>query len=182
MLELQCDETSHPNRRISLLLRRLFRLQIPASLWYISPLPSYLTKAMDHPHHSTGALWIMITRRIIVGMVFYQIAMIGLLSLRKAYILSTLILPLPILTVCLLAYNIDHSFGPLMRFIALRSLRERRRRLSQTVDEERERGREYVNPNLVAELDKVWTPNGTFSVLGDDQEQGYPHEERPDDQ
>ena len=70
-----------------------------------------------------------------------------------------------------------------MRFIALRSLRERRRRLSQTVDEERERGREYVNPNLVAELDKVWTPNGTFSVLGDDHEQGYPHEEeRPDDQ
>jgi calcium permeable stress-gated cation channel len=127
---------------------------------------------MDHPHHSTGALWIMITRRVIVGMVFYQIAMIGLLSLRKAYILSTLILPLPILTVCLLAYNIDHSFGPLMRFIALRSLRERRRRLSQSVDEERESGHEYVNPNLVAELDKVWTPNGMFNVLGDDQEEG----------
>ena len=128
---------------------------------------------MAHPQHSTGALWIMITRRIIVGMVFYQIAMIGLLSLRKAYVLSTLILPLPILTVFLLAYSIDHSFGPLMRFIALRSLRERRRRFSQSVDEERESGTVYVNPNLVAELEKVWTPNRTFSVLGEDHEEGY---------
>lgn len=32
MLELQCDETSHPNRRISVLLRWLFRLQIPTPL------------------------------------------------------------------------------------------------------------------------------------------------------
>jgi calcium permeable stress-gated cation channel len=126
---------------------------------------------MANPHHSTGALWIMITRRIIVGMVFYQIAMIGLLSLRKAYFLSTLILPLPIFTVFLLAYNIDHSFGPLMRFIALRSLRERRRRLSQSVDEERESGTVYVNPNLVAELESVWTPNRTFNVLGEDHEE-----------
>src|SRR5437762_10400655 len=132
-----------------------------------------LTIAIANPHHSTGSLWIMITRRIIVGMVFYQIAMIGLLSLRKAYFLSTLILPLPILTVFCLQYNIDHSFGPLMRFIALRSLRERRRRLSRSVDEERERGTVYVNPNLVAELDKVWTPNRKFSVLGEDQEEGY---------
>ena len=31
----------------------------------------------------------------------------------------------------------------------------------------------YVNPNLVAELDKVWTPNRKFSVLGEDQEEGY---------
>ena len=132
---------------------------------------------MANPHHSTGALWIMITRRIIVGMVFYQIAMIGLLSLRKAYILSTLILPLPIFTVFLLAYNIDHSFGPLMRFIALRSLRERRRRLSQSVDEERESGMVYVNPNLVAELENVWTPNRTFSVLGENHEEGYEQED-----
>ena len=114
----------------------------------------------------------MITRRIIVGMVFYQIAMIGLLSLRKAYILSTMILPLPILTVFCLSYNIDHSFGPLMRFIAISSLRERRRRLSRSVDEERESGREYVNPNLVAPLEKVWTPTRRFSVLDDDREEG----------
>lgn len=64
-----------------------------------------------------------------------------------------------------------------MRFIALRSLRERRRRLSQSVDEERESGHEYVNPNLVANLDKVWTPNGMFNVLGQDQEgEGEGHE------
>jgi calcium permeable stress-gated cation channel len=129
---------------------------------------------MDYPHHNTGALWIMITRRIIVGMVFYQIAMIGLLSLRKAWILSTLILPLPILTVFLLQYNIDKSFGPLMNFIALRSLRERRRRLSQSVDEERESGSLYINPNLINALDPVWTPTRTFPVLGGmDHEEGY---------
>src|ERR1700736_484393 len=117
-------------------------------LLYGTSLIAKLIPAMDHPQHSTGALWIMITRRIILGMVFYQIAMIGLLSLRKAFFLSTLILPLPVFTVFFLSYNIDHSFGPLMRFIALRSLRERRRRLSQSLDEERESGREYVNPNL----------------------------------
>ena len=128
---------------------------------------------MDHPHHNTGSLWIMITRRIIAGMVFYQIAMIGLLSLRKAWILSTLILPLPIFTVFVLQYNIDKSFGPLMNFIALRSLRERRRRLSQSLDEERESGRMYINPNLINALDPVWTPNRTFQVLGADPEEGY---------
>jgi len=128
---------------------------------------------MDHPHHNTGSLWIAITRRIIVGMVFYQIAMIGLLSLRKAWILSTLILPLPIFTVFVLQYNIDKSFGPLMNFIALRSLRERRRRLSQSLDEERESGRMYINPNLINALDPVWTPNRTFQVLGADPEEGY---------
>ena len=126
-------------------------------------------KATDHPLHNTGTLWIMITRRVILGMVFYQIAMIGLLSLRKAFILSTLILPLPLLTFCL-AYNIDHSFGPLMKFLALRSLRERRRRLSQSLDEERESGKVYANPNLVAPLEKVWTPSRTFSVYEDPEE------------
>lgn len=115
-----------------------------------------------------------------MGMVFYQIAMIGLLSLRKAFILSTMILPLPLYTIFILAYNIDRSFGPLMRFIALRSLRERRRRMSQSVDEERESGTEYVNPNLVAELEKVWTPNRTFSVLGDDLEEGHLGDEEED--
>jgi hypothetical protein len=135
---------------------------------------------MDYPHHSTGALWMMITRRVIVGMVFYQIAMIGLLSLRKAWILSTLILPLPILTVFLLAYYINHSYGPVMRFIALRSLRERRRRLSQSLDEERESGREYVNPNLVVALEKVWTPNRTFSITeeGDSQSEAEINQEQ----
>ena len=146
-------------------------------LYGICSLPNLLSEAMAHLHHSTGALWIMITRRVIVGMVFYQIAMIGLLSLRKAYILSSMIFPLPFLTVFVLAYNIDHSFGPLMRFIALRSLRERRRRLSQSVDEERESGRVYVNPNLVVELEKVWTPNRTFSVLGEDHDEGVGDED-----
>ena len=58
-----------------------------------------------------------------------------------------------------------------MRFIALRSLRERRRRLSQSVDEERESGKVYVNPNLVAELEKVWTPSRKFSVVYDEQDE-----------
>ena len=29
----------------------------------------------------------------------------------------------------------------------------------------------YVNPNLVAELGKVWTPNRTFNVLGENYEE-----------
>ena len=60
-----------------------------------------------------------------------------------------------------------------MNFIALRSLRERRRRLSQSLDEERESGRMYINPNLIIALDPVWTPNRTFQVLGADPEEGY---------
>lgn len=49
--------------------------------------------------------------------------------------------------------------------------------MSRSVDEERESGRVYVNPNLVAELEKVWTPNRTFSVLGEDQEEGFDGDE-----
>ena len=36
--------------------------------------------------------------------------------------------------------------------------------MSRSVDEERESGKLYVNPNLVADLEPVWTPTRTFNV------------------
>ena len=118
---------------------------------------------MDHPTHSTGLVWMMIFKRIIVGMVFYQVAMIGYLSLNKAYTLSLFLAPLPFVTVLILGYNIEKSYSPTLRYIALRSLRDnkmRPRSNSRTVDEERENELEYINPNLISGLEPVWKPSG----------------------
>ena len=129
-----------------------------------------LLYSMGHPSHSTGIIWIMIFHRLILGMIFYQLAMIGYLGLNKAYTLSILVVPLPFATVFLLGYNVDRAFKPPLSFIALRSLREsRRRRASQTVDEEREEGIEYINPNLVAPLESPWKPSDERSLAAVEQ-------------
>ena len=44
--------------------------------------------------------------------------------------------------------------------------------MSQSVDEERESGKVYVNPNLVAELEPVWTPTRTFTVYDEQRNDG----------
>jgi len=87
-----------------------------------------------------------------------------------------------------LGYHYGRVYEPLMKFIALRSIEqisesnfadEERpsgivRRQSTTVDESREKGQRFVNPSLIAPLEKMWIdvdsdefdePNGDSSAL-----------------
>ena len=139
-----------------------------------------LLYAMDHQQHSTGRAWPMICDRIIVGLVVFQIAMTGILALRSALTPSALLLPLLIGTVWFTVY-FRRTYYPLMMFIALRSI-DRHGQLDlptpsespwdRDTDEGRavdtsETGLRYINPNLVAPLEKLWISkdaNGAHNV------------------
>ncbi|EPX74579.1 DUF221 family protein [Schizosaccharomyces octosporus yFS286] len=73
---------------------------------------------MEHPQHSTGKLWGIIFERIIFGCLLLQLTMMGLMSLRKAYWLSTVIFPLLCFTLTS-AYNFSKMIQPAMEFVSL---------------------------------------------------------------
>lgn len=80
-----------------------------------------LLYAMDHQQHSTGLAWPMICSRVFVGLVVFQLAMIGVLALRRAIARSLLVVPLLGATVWF-TYFFARTYEPLMKFIALRSI------------------------------------------------------------
>lgn len=51
-----------------------------------------LLYAMDHRQHSTGQAWLIICNCVVVGLIFFEIAMAGLLALRTAFYRSILII------------------------------------------------------------------------------------------
>jgi hypothetical protein len=129
-----------------------------------------LLYAMDHRQHSTGKGWVMMCDRVTVGMVLFQLTTAGQLALKSAYKRSVLIFPLVLATLWF-SYFYSRTYKPLMTFIALRSLRNAEHsdlgrgvqeeafslqgqnrwgmRNRQTVDEARESGSRFINPNLV---------------------------------
>jgi calcium permeable stress-gated cation channel len=119
-----------------------------------------LLYAMDHRQHSTGGSWMMICDRIIVGLVIFQVSMVGQLALRSAIKRSLLILPLILMT-WWFSIVFGRTYKPLMRFIALKSIRtaehanenpwryDSETGNGQTVDEARETGLRFINPNLI---------------------------------
>lgn len=74
-----------------------------------------------HPPHSTGKVWPMIFRRMILGLIIFQIFMCGTLALRDAYILSAICVPL-IFVSLILTWNFENYYLPLHKFIALRAI------------------------------------------------------------
>jgi hypothetical protein len=127
-----------------------------------------LLYAMDHPRHATGGAWTMICYRIMIGLGVFQVAMAGVMALRKAFTPAALVVPLIGFTIWF-SYFYGRTYEPLTKYIALRSIRRKDdpdvniagedigisrppghiRRLSSTVDEEREKEQKYVNPSLV---------------------------------
>ena len=77
---------------------------------------------MNHQQHSTGRGWGMICDRIFVGLVFFQVTTAGQLILRGAIPRSLLLLPLIIGTIWM-SFAYSSTYKPLLRFIALRSVR-----------------------------------------------------------
>jgi calcium permeable stress-gated cation channel len=137
-----------------------------------------LLYAMDHREHSTGKAWSIICIRIIIGLIFFQVAMAGVLALRTAIKRSILIIPLLVGTIWFTVF-FQRSYVPLMEFIALRSLKgegapgvdlRTSRYDSETaggrdVDESEETGLRYMNPSLTIPLEDMWVSkrrrNGT---------------------
>ncbi|KAI0974302.1 hypothetical protein F4678DRAFT_422191 [Xylaria arbuscula] len=132
-----------------------------------------LLYSMDQPQHATGRAWPMICRRIILGLVSFQVVMLAILVLRKAFYEAVLIAPLMVLTLWY-NYYFDRQFVPLTKFIALRSIKrdsdpgrqsnpnqdeEEQMRLARrmsTIDEDKEKGMSFINPSLITPLEQPW--------------------------
>lgn len=83
-----------------------------------------LLYAMDQPQHATGGAWRIISYRMVLGLIVFQITMAGYLSLQLAFFASLLIIPLLMGTVWY-SYYWKRQFEPLTNYIALRSIRHR---------------------------------------------------------
>ena len=128
---------------------------------------------MDHRQHATGKSWIMMCDRMLVGLVVFQLTVGGQLGSKGALIRGALIIPLLIGTVWF-SYTYNRTYRPLMRFIALRSVRRAEQtdypaytdedlpedmarwrydsetQHGRTVDENRETGLRFINPSLIS--------------------------------
>ncbi|KAG8157192.1 hypothetical protein KVR01_012900 [Diaporthe batatas] len=83
-----------------------------------------LLYAMDQPQHATGGAWRIISYRVVLGLIVFQITMAGYLSLQLAWLASSLVIPLLMGTVWY-SYYWRRQFEPLTNYIALRSIRQR---------------------------------------------------------
>lgn len=141
-----------------------------------------LLYAMDHQQHSTGRAWPMICNRVFVGLVIHQLAMIGVLALRRAITRSLLLVPLLGFTVWF-SYWFGRTYEPLMKFIALKSINREEFRgdvspspsstfsppsgldrdslpIRMGGQELELRLKRYVNPSLIVPLHAAWLPDG----------------------
>ncbi|CCD25992.2 Csc1p NDAI_0G02170 [Naumovozyma dairenensis CBS 421] len=86
-----------------------------------------LIYATDHLPHSTGKVWPLIFRRVIVGILLFQLTMTGTLAgFDGGWILSSWLFPLPFITLSYL-YDFEKNYLPLSQYIALSSIREHER-------------------------------------------------------
>ncbi|QLQ82296.1 hypothetical protein HG537_0H00570 [Torulaspora globosa] len=110
-----------------------------------------LVFATDHLPHSTGQVWPLIYRRVIVGLLFFQLTMAGTLAgFEGGWVLSSWLSPLPIITLSFL-WDFQKNYMPLARYIALSSIRENERHNSMvSVSIESDT---YEYPYLINELE-----------------------------
>lgn len=123
-----------------------------------------LLYACVHPPHSTGKVWPIIFRRIILGLFLFQITMVGTLALQDAITCATFLAPLPFLTLYFW-WSFHKQYIPLSTFIALRAIESNENinptdleqiienNNNKTLDERRELNTKYEYPNLVNDLD-----------------------------
>ena len=108
--------------------------------------------ATDHLPHSTGKVWPLIYRRVILGLLLFQLTMAGTLAgFQGGWVLSSSLFPLPFLTISFL-WDFEKNYLPLSQFIALSSIRENERDnalVSSTVENEN-----YEYPYLVSTLER----------------------------
>lgn len=80
--------------------------------------------ATDHLPHSTGKVWPLIYRRVVSGLLLFQLTMAGTLAgFEGGWILSSCLFPLPFIT-CSFWWDFEKNYMPLGKYIALSSIRE----------------------------------------------------------
>jgi calcium permeable stress-gated cation channel len=82
-----------------------------------------LKKVFYKPYESQGQAWPITFIRLIWGVVIFLLFMIGIFTLRKSYVLSSLLVPLLIGTV-VWSWYVDKSLKPLSKYVGLSSVFE----------------------------------------------------------
>ncbi|KAH8123677.1 hypothetical protein FP744_10005796 [Trichoderma asperellum] len=141
-----------------------------------------LLYAMDQPQHATGGAWQIICYRIVIGLIVFEIVMVGQIASLSAFVQSVAIMPLIPFSIWY-SYYFKRRFVPLMKYIALRAIksdegsdedqavvddeesddaspsRSRSRemlRRGSTLDELKEKGLTFTNPSLIDPLQQAW--------------------------
>ncbi|KAG6039865.1 hypothetical protein E4U41_001942 [Claviceps citrina] len=81
-----------------------------------------LLYAMDQPQHATGGAWRIICYRIVVGLLVFEIVMVGQIASFQAFIQSAAVLPIIPFTIWY-SYYFSRQFEPLTKYIALRAIK-----------------------------------------------------------
>ncbi|KAJ4154108.1 hypothetical protein LMH87_010571 [Akanthomyces muscarius] len=159
-----------------------------------------LLYAMDQPQHATGGAWRIICSRLVIGILVFEVVMVGRIASLSAFVQSVSILPLLPFTIWY-SYYFTRRFEPLTKYIALRNIRgaasddeailddgqdeplpngnstRRLLRRGSTMDELREQGLSFVNPSLVSPLLEAWIYKEPPPVPGSDGETSSQAEE-----
>src|SRR5690606_33123839 len=123
-----------------------------------------LLYAMSHNVHSTGKAWPLISYRIIVGLLLFQMAMAALLAARKAFYRALMVFPMLLFTVWF-AWYFRAVYAPLTEFVALKAIKVREGDISPMEPEG------YPSDYQIQALGSQW--DGEISV-----EQRVPHRSR----
>ncbi|XWX02384.1 hypothetical protein V2A60_010421 [Cordyceps javanica] len=81
-----------------------------------------LLYAMDQPQHATGGAWRIICSRLVIGILVFEVVMVGHIASLSAYFQSVSILPIIPFTIWY-SYYFTNRFEPLTKYIALRAIR-----------------------------------------------------------
>ncbi|KAG5938967.1 hypothetical protein E4U53_007919 [Claviceps sorghi] len=153
-----------------------------------------LLYAMDQPQHATGGAWRIICYRIVVGLLVFEIVMVGQIASFQAFVQSAAVFPIIPFTIWY-SYYFSRRFEPLTKYIALRAIKndghqsdetyseeavedesddelprsqQRLLRRGSTLDEFKERGLTFVNPSLITPLRQPWIYQDPPDPVNDD--------------
>ncbi|KAG6007004.1 hypothetical protein E4U21_006524 [Claviceps maximensis] len=153
-----------------------------------------LLYAMDQPQHATGGAWRIICYRIVVGLLVFEIVMVGQIASFQALVQSAAVLPIIPFTIWY-SYYFSRRFEPLTKCIALRAIKndghqsdegyseeaveegsdddlprfhQQLLRRGSTLDEFKERGLTFVNPSLITPLQQPWIYQDPPAQLDDE--------------
>jgi len=92
-----------------------------------------LVYSLVHPYHSTGKAWLIIFKRICLGVFFLHLQMFGSLALEHSFVLAGLMLPLfPTTLVAMMFF--DRHYQPLLHYIALDAIKTKGKSVGPTSD------------------------------------------------
>ncbi|KAF9352036.1 hypothetical protein BGX26_010078 [Mortierella sp. AD094] len=111
-----------------------------------------------HPNESAGQIWPMVYSRMTLGLLIFQLTMLGFFMLKHAYIFGILLAPLPVGTVYFWHWTTD-TYKCTAKFMPLEIMRPKKSNTFDGPQETANVGQETAN------VDQEYSPNNTHGSL-----------------